>query len=358
MDIRAVIIAGGAGTRFWPLSRRQRPKQFLPIISEKTMVEETVLRILPVVPAEKIYTIATQEKTQIIKELLPDIPEENLLVEPEGKNTCPSLMLASAHIYLENPQAVVAALPSDHLIKDTSLFLRLLKAGASAAGEGEFLITFGITPSYPATGYGYIHYQEGNGLRVEGESFFRVSEFKEKPSSEQAAAFLQEGNFLWNSGMFLWQVEVFARKLKSYASQLYPFWERMVKVLKTNKRGGMEDIFREIPKISIDYGLMEKAEGVLVCPGKFGWSDVGAWSSLMDIWPRDSHGIASRGEVVCLESRECLSYNPGKLTVFIGVEDLIVVNTDDALLICLKDKDQKVKDIVNIIEKKGKTEFL
>lgn len=358
MDLRAVIIAGGVGARFWPLSRKGKPKQFLPIISEKTMIEETLNRILPLFSPDQIYTIANLEQTQTIKKLLPNLQEENLLVEPQGKNTAPSLMMATAWIYLQNPKAVLAALPSDHLIKDSFLFLKLVKAAASTAAEGDFLITFGIPPAFPATGFGYIHFSKDNPFQNEGESFYRVQEFKEKPDYEQAKTFLAEGNYLWNSGMFIWQAEVFADKLEKHAPSLFPYWERILAALKNNDKDSLNSIFNEIPAISIDYALMEKARGVLVCPGNFGWSDVGAWSSLLDIWPQDKQGNALRGDSIILDSQNCLSYNPDKLTVFVEVKDLIVVDTKDALLVCHKDKDQKVKDIVDQLKNKGKKEYL
>jgi len=358
MDIRTVIMAGGQGTRFWPLSRQKIPKQFLPIISEKTMIEETALRLLPLLSPDKIYTVANLEQTQTIRKLLPKLPAENLLVEPQGKNTAPSLMLATAKIYLQNPEAVVAALPADHLLKDSSLFLKKLEAGASLAAQ-KFLITFGIPPTYPATGYGYIHFSEDNPHQIQEESFYTVKEFKEKPGYEQAKRFLESGNYYWNSGMFLWQARVFAQKLENHAPSMFSYWKRMLDALKNEKDREIKSIFEEIPAISIDYALMEKArEGVLVCPGNFGWSDVGSWSSLMDIWPQDKNRNAIKGESIVFNSRNCLSYSPHKLTALIGVENIIIVDTGDALLVCHKDQDQKVKDMVDSIKKKGKKEYL
>jgi len=359
MERLAVIMAGGVGTRFWPLSRKKKPKQFLPIISEKTMIEETIQRLLPLFSSSEIYTIANFEQTQTIRKLLPDLPEENLLVEPQGKNTAPSLILATARIYLRNPKAIVAALPADHIIKDPTLFLKKLEAATSMAAEGDFLITFGIPPAYPAIGYGYIHFSEKNPLQGQKEFFYKVHNFKEKPDYEQAKLFLEEGNYFWNSGMFLWQAQVFAQKLEKYAPSMFPYWERMLDALKENNQDEIESIFEEIPSKAIDYALMEKVkEGVLVCPGTFGWSDVGSWSSLRDIWPQDKEGNALKGESLVLDSQNCLSYSPHKLTVLVGVEDIIVVDSEDALLICHKAQDQKVKDIVETIKKKGKNKYI
>ncbi len=355
-QLHAVIMAGGSGTRFWPLSRARRPKQFLPIVSRKTMVEETVDRLQPLVRAERVYTIANREQTRALRKLLPRLPRPNLLVEPASRNTAPSLMLATARIYLRDPKAVVAALPADHLIKDAARFREKLKAGAEAAFRGEHLVTFGIPPSYPSTGYGYIHFEKDNPLEAGGQPFHKVRAFKEKPAYDQAVRFLAEGTYFWNSGMFLWRADVFARKLERYAPDLFPFWTRMLKAVAKKSGTALAAIFREIPSISIDYALMEKAEGVLMTEGDFGWSDVGAWSSLVDIWPRDADGNAANGETLILDARDCLVYNPRKLTALIGVKDLVVIETEDALLVCRKDLDQKVKDAVEALRKKGKGE--
>lgn len=358
MDLRAIIMAGGTGTRFWPLSRKKKPKQFLPIISKKTMIEETVNRLLPQIPLASIYTIADSGLTQIIKNLLQNLPEENLLMEPRGKNTAPSLMLATAQIYLQNPKAVLAALPSDHLIKDHALFLKKLMAGAAAAAKGEYLITFGIPPTYPATGYGYIQFSQEDHFGFQDETFYAVREFEEKPEYEKAKIFLADGNYFWNSGMFLWQADVFAKKLDQYAPSLFHHWKKMLVALQNHNQSDISAIFEEIPSISIDYALMEKAEGTLMCKGDFGWSDVGSWSSLADIWPLDKEGNALRGESILLDSQGCLIFNPDKFTALVGVKDIIVVDTEDALLITHKNQDQRVKDIVEKIKERGKGELL
>ena len=357
-DIRAVIMAGGSGTRFWPLSRKLTPKQFLPIVGARTMIEETARRILPVVPDRKIYTIANGSQTRTIHRLLPKIPRANLLVEPRGKNTAPSLILATARIYLENPNAVVVALPSDHLITDRASFLRSLEAAASAAASEDALITFGIPATFPSTGYGYINYQKLNAKRYLNRDFFRVEAFKEKPSYEQAVEFLREGSYFWNSGMFIWKAEVFARKIERFAPDFFLYWLRILEALKKKSQAKVASVFRQIPALSIDYALMEKAKGVLVCEGNFGWSDVGAWSSLDTIWEKDDNGNAFKGNSVVLDSRGVLCYNPEKLTALIGIEDAIVVNTKDVLLVCRKDCDQRVKELLDRLSKNGKTEYL
>lgn len=358
MDFYAVIMSGGIGTRFWPLSRKKRPKQFLPVTSDKTMIEETVRRLRTLIPPDRICTIADKKQTQSIKNLLADIPEDNFFIEPQGKNTAPSLILATAHISVQNPEAVVAALPADHLITDVPRFLQKLEAGAQAAVQEEALVTFGIPPIYPSTGYGYIQFSRETPHQIKGQNFYPVLEFKEKPGVEQAKAFLEAGNYFWNSGMFLWKTETFARKLKEFAPEWHLYWEKILEALQGKDTSQIADIFETIPSTSIDYALMEKARGVLMAEGNFGWSDVGAWSSLLDIWPQDEKGNALRAESLLLDAENCLVYSQDKLTALVGVKDLIVVDTPDALLICHKDQDQKVKDIVAELKKLNKDEYL
>lgn len=356
--LKAVVMAGGSGTRFWPLSRRRKPKQFLPITGDKAMLQETVDRILPLIPYSDIYTIAGREHTRVIRGLLPKLPAPNALVEPLGKNTAPSLILATASIYLQNPEAVVVVLASDHLIADRALFLRKVRTAAAAAARRESLMTFGIPPTFPSTGYGYIRYGRESPLRSSGDVFFPVLEFKEKPRLEQARAFLAEGGHYWNSGMFVWRASVFARKLEAYAPDFFPFWRRTLDALRAGSAAKLKSVFLDIPATSIDYALMEKAQGVLVSEGDFGWSDIGAWSSLFDVWDKDASGNAFKGRGLALDTTGTLCYNPGKFTALIGVRDLIVVDTPDALLICPKDQDQRVKNILEALAKAGDKKFL
>jgi len=358
MDICAVIIAGGIGTRFWPLSREQKPKQFLPIISDKTMIEETIQRISPMLPYSKIYTIANLKQTQTLTELLPQIPPENFLVEPQGKNTAPCLLLATGHVYLKNPESVIAVLPADHLIKDEAYFLKKLKAASEAADQSQSLITFGIPPTHPSTGYGYIRFSKNNPGSFSGEDFFRVQEFKEKPDQNTARKFLKMGTYFWNSGMFLWKARIFSENLRKYAPEIFSYWEKLLDAIKQNDQSKLKAIFNEVPSISIDYALMEKTKDVLMCEGDFGWSDVGSWSSLLEIWEKDQDRNALRGECITLDTKNCLVHNPGQLTALIGLKDLVVVNTEDALLICKKNMDQKVKQVVSTLKKKGEKDYL
>lgn len=358
MEFFAVILSGGVGSRFWPVSREKTPKQFLPIISEKSMIEETVQRLTPLFPETNILTISNAAQAQTIKTLLPNLLEDNILIEPQGKNTAPSLLLATARVYLNNPSTVIAVLPADHLITDPKAFLKKLKAGAQLASQNTELITFGIPPTSPATGYGYIQFSKDQPKCVQNEHFYAVQQFKEKPDYEQAVNFLKEGTYFWNSGMFLWQAKTFAQKLELHSPAMYTYWLKILTALKEKDIHGITDIFEDIPAISIDYALMEKASGVRMCEGNFGWSDVGSWSALGEIWKKDKHANACRGQHLSLHSQNNMIYNPEKFTALIGIQDIIVVNTDDALLVCHKDFDQKVKEVVTSLKNKNQDELL
>jgi mannose-1-phosphate guanylyltransferase len=358
LDLKAVILAGGSGTRFWPLSRRRRPKQFLPIAGESAMIRATLDRILPLVAARDVYTVAGSGHAPAIRRLLPELPPANILVEPAARNTAPSLLLATAAVHLGNPEAVVAVLASDHLIRDRRTFLRQLRAAALTAAQRDCLVTFGIPPTFPSTGYGYIRCQKGAGFASAGETFHIAAAFKEKPAVEQARAFLASGDYLWNSGMFLWRASVFAERLEACAPDFFRPWVRILDALRAKSAARLKAAFREIPALSIDYALMEKARGTVVLRGDFGWSDVGAWSSLYDVWRRDRDGNAVQGEALTLDTHGTLLCNPGRFTALIGVRDLIVVDTPDALLVCAKDQDQRVKEVLDYLAKSGRVKTL
>jgi mannose-1-phosphate guanylyltransferase len=358
MDLRAVIMAGGVGTRFWPLSRTKTPKQFLPIISDRSMIEETVERLLPAIPAVNIYTIANQDQTQALRDYVPVLPKNNFLVEPQGRNTAPCLVLATAIIYAQNPEAVVAVFPADHSIRQAEIFQEKLLAGAEMAARSENLITFGIPPDFPSTGYGYIRFLKESPRAAADEPFYEVEEFKEKPDAATAREFINAGNYYWNSGMFIWQARTFAEKLAAYAPEFYTHWQNILAALQSGEADRLDQIYPEIPATSIDYALMEKTQGVLMGEGDFGWSDVGAWSSLAAFWQKDEKGNAVRGQSLILDASGNLVYNPKKITALVGVQDLIVVETEDALLICPKDQDQRVKEIVAELRQKQKKELL
>lgn len=349
-DIRAVILAGGKGTRFWPLGRADKPKQFLRITGRDTMIEETVRRIRPLIPLRKVYPVADASQMRRVRKLFPSLPAANAIVEPMARNTGPALTLAVARIWLENPGAVVVALPADHLVREEARFLRQLAGAVEMAVRAKAPVLFGIPPTYPATGFGYIRFERERPRTCLREVFYPVRAFTEKPSVELADEFLAAGDCAWNSGIFIWTADSFARQVKSYAPALASLWKEATEALKAGRPGRLRTAFQAAPALSIDQALMEKAQGVLVSEADFGWSDIGAWSSLLEVWPQDSHGNAARGDLAALDSKGCLVWNPGRLTALVGVRNLIVVDTDDALLVCDADLDQKVKDLVESLK--------
>ena len=353
LDLRVIILAGGSGTRFWPLSRQQNPKQYLKIISDKSLIEETVSRLQGLVPPSRIYTIAIAGQTRILRRLLPRLPAKNFLVEPEAHNTAPSLLLATATMYLKNPEAVVIALPADHFIRDVKDFRRKLILAAEAARKFKKIVMFGIPPVSPATAYGYIHVTREKRQEIDGEEFYQVRGFREKPDLPTALEFIQSGEYYWNSGIFLWRADTFAENLRDYAPELFSAWIKLLPALRKDDRREIRRLFLEIPSLSIDYALIEKIYGSLMSPGDFGWSDLGSWSALYDYLPEDEDCNVARGRLVSQESRNCLVFNPGKLTALIGVENLIVVNAGDALLVCRRDQDQKVRELVERLKREG-----
>jgi len=356
-DFNVVILAGGSGTRFWPLSRQKKPKQFLKIIKDRALIQETFRRVSGLVPASQVYTVAIAQQSKIIKKLLPKILVRNVLVEPEARNTAASLILATASIYLKNPEAVLAVLPADHYVSDVDRFRQKLLAAARAAHQLKKIILFGIPPVSPATGYGYIHCPGQKVGEIQGESFFEVQAFKEKPDLPTALEYLQSGEYYWNSGIFLWRADVFAESLREFAPELFSAWMKVVRCLRKKDSRELGKVFREIPALSIDYALIEKISEALMARGDFGWSDLGSWSSLYNYLAQDGECNAVNGKFIGLEARNCLVFSPKKLTALVGVRDLVVVVTDDAVLVCHRDQDQLVKELVEKL-KKDSPEYL
>ncbi|OQX71936.1 MAG: mannose-1-phosphate guanylyltransferase [Candidatus Cloacimonas sp. 4484_275] len=349
----ALIMAGGIGSRFWPLSRESNPKQFLKIVSEKSMIQMTVERLLPKIRIDDIYIVTSASQTKLVKKHLPDLPEENIIIEPFGMNTAPCIALSAEYLarkYDSSEKMIVLA--ADHLIKNTREFLRTLEIAVEAA-EKDFLVTFGIKPNYPATGYGYIE----AGRKIADEMFV-VKQFKEKPDLKTAERFLQAGNFFWNSGMFAWKLETILKAYHNYLPEVSGLLEQISR--KWKKIGIQADISEEyarMPKLPVDIGIMEKAEKRIVIPVDYGWSDVGSWKALYDISAKDKNENVLKAENIVLESNG--NYvNSRKLVTLIGVENLVVVETDDAILISARDKSEDVKKVVNILKEKKLQKYL
>jgi len=349
----ALIMAGGVGTRFWPLSRQTNPKQFLNIISKESMIQMTVKRLYPKIKFEDIYVVTAGSQAELTKKHLPELPSVNIIIEPFGMNTAPCIALSAQYLarkYDKHEKMII--LPADHLIALNDDFLASLDIGEDAAGADN-LVTFGIKPNYPATGYGYIE----AGKEIDNNKF-TVIQFKEKPNLETAEQFINSGNFFWNSGMFMWKIETILNAFKAYLPKVAEVLEKIDK--RWNKDGLSADISPEyalMPKIPVDIGIMEQAEKRVVIPVDYGWSDVGSWKALYDIASKDKNNNVINCDNQTIDS--CNNYvNSKKFVALIGIENLVVVESDDALLIVQKDRSEDVKNIVEKLKMDKKEKLL
>lgn len=358
MKHAAVIMAGGKGERFWPLSRAARPKQFLSLTGNgQTMIQLTVERLLPLVAPEDIYVVTGETYRALAAQQLPMLPGGNILCEPQGKNTAPCVALAAGVLAAKYEDAVIYLLASDHIVQNRALFLDTMETAAAVAQQGENIVTIGITPTYPETGYGYIKFLQGK-KAVPG--VYAVDKFVEKPDADTARSYLAAGCYLWNSGMFVWKLSTIQKSLQAFLPQLAEGARRIAGAADEQARtGAIASLYEQAQAISVDYGIMEKARHLYTIPGSFGWDDVGSWLSLERINPTDAQGNFTRGNVVALTAKNNIFVGEGqRLLAAVGVEDLVVVETEDATLICNKAETQNVKKIVELLRQVNKTEYL
>ncbi|MEW6456544.1 MAG: sugar phosphate nucleotidyltransferase [Acidobacteriota bacterium] len=354
----AVILAGGMGTRFWPWSRQNNPKQFLPVISKSPMIEETVKRIKPMIPEKNIIIVTHESFYKKIKKIFPKFNKENILLEPESKNTAPAVIYVASFISKKDRNSSILILPADHFIRKDELFHGLIKSAFEIAEENDYLITFGINPKAPETGYGYIEINRNKQIQKNGNYFFEVKQFKEKPSKEKAIEFISSKNFFWNSGIFLWSIEAFENKLEKFAPEFFVYYKKFENALAKKDFSLLKNIYKKIQSISIDYALMEKSDDVFVGKANFIWSDVGSWSSLYELWGKDKNNNAIRANLTTIDSSGCVVFSEKKLISLIDVKDMVIIDTDDALLICPKEKSQRVKEIIEMLKKEKKLNYL
>ncbi len=344
----AVIMAGGRGTRFWPLSRRDRAKQFLRVTPGGTLIQNTVARIQPLVPAENILVVLGEDQCGLARNQLPGLPAENFIVEPVGRNTAPAIALASMVVSERDPAGVMVVLPADHMIGDDDEFRRVVSASVTAASEAPVLVVLGIRPNRPETGYGYIRAGDPWGTEAERE-FRKVRAFTEKPSLADAEAYVAQGD-LWNSGMFIWRASVIQDQMKIHMPGLRSALDDLRREPQGNRRDSLlREIYPVLEAVSIDYGVMEKARETIVLPCDFGWNDVGSWSSLASIWKRDAAGNAVLGQATALDSHGCIVLSDNRLVALLDMQDVIVIDTPDAVLICPASSDQKIRNLVHLL---------
>ncbi|NPV91329.1 MAG: NTP transferase domain-containing protein [Firmicutes bacterium] len=354
----AVIMAGGRGERFWPRSRMAEPKQFLNLIGDKTMLQLTMERVEGLAEISDTYIVAGSDFKDIIMEQVPQLPEENIIVEPFGRDTAAAIGLAALVLERKDPREVMIVLPADHYIGDVPRFQKVLKSAVAAAWRGENIVTLGITPNRPETGYGYI-YQGELYNAFAGTPAYRVVRFLEKPNYARAVRFLSIGNYLWNSGMFIWRVDLILQMIEKHTPQLARGLNKIGPVIGTEQYlAVLGEVYAGLPKISVDYGILEKAEKVLVMRGDFGWDDIGSWAALDRYAGKDERGNVIEGRGVLLDTSDTFIYSPDKTIGVIGVESLIVVNYRDSFLVCRKDRAQEIKKVVQALKDQGLDEVL
>lgn len=356
----AVIMAGGVGTRLWPRSRMATPKQFLDLLGPRTMLQETVARIEPLIPLARVIVVVSQEHAQAVQNQVPDLPPENILAEPGPRGTAPCIGLAAAILYLRDPAAVMAVFPADHCISDAAGFREAIRAAAQVA-EDDYLVTLGITPDHPHTGYGYI--QRGASLgQVRGLPVFQVQRFTEKPDRATAQAFLDSGDYYWNGGIFVWRVTTILGEMAHLLPSLYTELEQVMQAWGSPRRAEvLAAAWERVPRTTIDYGIMEKASRVAVVPVDVGWDDVGNWATLSRLVENDAAGNAVHGpgRPLLMDTTGTYIYtSAGRLVVALGLDGLVVIDTPDALLICPKDRAQEVRDVVDQLAAEGLHDYL
>lgn len=354
MKITAVIMAGGRGERFWPKSRNNRPKQFLSLTSDgETMIQKTVKRLSPLVSAEDIFIVTNAAYADLVNEQLPDVPRENILCEPCARNTAPCIAFAAAIIQKKYGDAMMLVLPSDHLIGYENIYIKTLQTAIRTAEEGNNLVTIGITPAYPETGYGYINFGK------EAGDAYEVERFVEKPDLPTAKKYLASGKYLWNSGMFVWKASAIMYNMKQFMPEIHDGAVRIGDSYGTDSYE--ETLIKEFTAFtseSVDFGIMEKASDIYTIPGSFGWDDVGSWLAVERINETDDKKNYFDGDVIAVDSERTTVCGGKRLVAAIGTRDIVIVDTDDVLLVCSKNNTQDVKKVIAQLKEHGRNDLV
>jgi len=352
-------MAGGSGTRFWPRSRVAKPKQYLSLFGDQSLIQESVQRFANFIPEESIYVVSAKSQQIVLESQTTNLPKENMIYEPVGKNTLPAIGLAALFIAEKDPDGVMIVSPSDHLIQNDKLFQQCIESAALIAEKNDGIVTIGITPKYPATGYGYV--QTADEIQI-GQSIksFSVSRFVEKPNVEVATGYLKQGGFFWNSGIFVFKVSVFLESVQKYAPELYVDLMRIKEHIgASGYEEAVDRIYNEVKSISIDYGILEKASNVFLVQGDFVWNDLGSWEEVYkyDTY-KDENQNAASGEVVLIDTKNSYVYAPNSLVAVVGLDDVIVVQEGDTILVCKRDRAEDIKAVVSEITSRNLDKYL
>jgi mannose-1-phosphate guanylyltransferase len=352
------IMAGGIGSRFWPKSRTSYPKQFLDILNTgKSLIRWTYERYAAFIPNENIFIVTSHEYVSIVHEQLPELPIENILAEPSRKNTAPCVAYISYKLLQKDPEAALIVAPSDHMILDNEAFRNITNKALDFVTQIKSLVTLGIKPTHPNTGYGYIQHE----TIAAGDGIYKVKTFTEKPNLELAKTFLSSGDFLWNAGIFVWQVKNVMKAFEKYQPEMYELFDNEKANFNTpNENEAINRIYPLCTNVSIDFAIMEKADNVFVIPSSFGWSDLGTWNSAYDNLDKDYLGNAVASEnVIVIDATKCMVSAPhDKLVLIQGLDDCIIVDTKDVLMICKKEKEQAIKEYVAEVKRNKGDRYL
>ena len=363
--VYAVILAGGGGTRLWPKSRNNTPKQFLKLMGKHTMLQVTAQRLSSFIPWEKMIVVTNHKYSKQVGQLLPELPKGNILAEPEKKDTALAMLVGSLYAHNLDPKAVVVNAAADHVVQDAVEFVRVMKAAATIAGENKYLVTVGITPKFASTAFGYIKISDSIRQSARDASLFKVESFTEKPNETTARAFLATGKYFWNANMYVWSTEAILEAFQQLQPKIWASAKVFLGTSKAEFAALLAKVYAEVEAISIDYAISEKAENLVLIPGDFGWDDIGEWLVVYNLGQKDlagnviiSDGDQDRLPTLSVESQNNLIHSNGRLVALLGVRDMIVVDTPDIVMIAPKNRSQDVKKLVNRLKEENRTEYL
>ena len=357
--VHCLIMAGGSGTRFWPRSRKAKPKQFLTIFGNESLIQATISRFAGFIPEERIFIISNKEQKEVLEEQTTRLPKQNLIYEPESKNTLPAIGLASLFIAKQDPDGIMVVSPADHLTQNDTLFQETIESAAKIADEKNGIVTVGITPNAPATGYGYIEIADEINIGQTIKSF-AVNRFIEKPNLETAKLYVQSGKHFWNAGIFVFKVSVFLEAVQKYAPGLYSGLLKIAESIGTESYDKvLWEIFHQVDSISVDYGIMEKADNVFLVQGDFVWNDLGSWEEVYKYdRQKDENQNAVTGEVILIDTKNSYVYAPDSLVAVVGMDDVIVVKEGNTVLVCKRDHAEDIKSVVDQLKIRSLNQYL
>lgn len=359
----AVILAGGGGTRLWPKSRNKTPKQFLKLTAKQTMLQVTASRLSKLVTADHMIIVTNSMHVDDVKEQLPEIPEENIIAEPAKRDTALAMLVGALYAKSQDPQAVVVNAASDHVVGDEKEYLRVMKAAVVTAAEHNYLVTVGISPTFPSSGLGYIKIGDDLQKLDKGLSLFKVKSFTEKPNISTARAFISTGKYFWNANMYVWSADSLIEAFEQYLPNIYQLTKDLPNLRGQEFHQRLPKIYNQAESVSIDYGISEKASNLVLIPGDFGWNDVGDWKVVYDLGTKDLAGNVILSETdtahtLSVNARNNLLHTNGRLIAMVGVDDLLIIDTDEILMIAPKSRSQDVKKLVERLKEENKEEYL